>query len=350
MNLTIKQHRHIIYQAIALSFGIQSLFAQNIVNTKAGEFVQQIGTSDVTFEMVKIPGSVYQMGTSNGSYNDAPLHAVQIDSLWVGKYEVTWELFELFLSQKKVLPDSFPQEKLKKVDAITRPSPPFEDPSFGMGKEGYPVVNISPYAALTFCKWLSTITGKLYRLPTEAEWEYMCKAGDSNSVGVFADQTSQTSQTSQISQTSQTSRIDQITDYAWSYENSNDKYAKVGQKLPNAFSLFDILGNVAEWTLDQYDEDFYNNKKDTIAVNPWNIPTQLHPRVFRGGSWDDDAKDLTCTLRSKSGFYLQKNDPQIPKSFWWYTDAPFIGFRLVSPVIQPDEKEVKKFWQLVLDE
>ncbi len=332
MNLNIKKYKYIICQAIVLSFGIQNLSAQNTVN-KTADFVQSIGTSDVTFEMVKIPGSVYQMGTSNGSYNDAPLHTVQVDSLWVGKYEVTWELFELFLSENNILPDSFPQDKIKKADAITRPSPPFEDPAFGMGKNGYPVVSISPYAALTFCKWLSTVTGRLYRLPTEAEWEYMCKAGESNSV--FTDKPSQTSQ---------------LGNYAWSYENSNDSYAKVGQKLPNAFGLFDILGNVAEWTLDQYDEDFYNNQKDTIAINPWNMPTRLHPRVFRGGSWDDDAKDLTCTLRSKSGFYLQKNDPQIPKSFWWYTDSPFIGFRLVSPVKQPDEKEAKKFWQLVLDE
>ena len=94
----------------------------------------------------------------------------------------------------------------------------------------------------------------------------------------------------------------------------------------------------------------YKKDQDSTSINPWNIPKKLHPRVYRGGSWDDDAIDLTSTKRSFSGFYLQKNDPQIPKSFWWYTDASFIGFRLVSPVNQPSEEELKKFWQIVLDE
>jgi len=118
----LKQYIYITFWAIILSLKGGVIFAQNIINT-GSECVQRVGTSDITFEMVKIPGSVYQMGTSNGSYNDAPLHAVQVDSLWVGKYEVTWELFELFLSENNILPDSFPQDKIKKADAITRPSP-----------------------------------------------------------------------------------------------------------------------------------------------------------------------------------------------------------------------------------
>ncbi len=328
MYRSLKKYTYITFLVMILSLEGGVIFAQNILNT---EFVQGVGPSEVTFEMVKIPGGVYQMGSPDGDSDETLPHAVQIDSLWVGRYEVTWELFELFLAENNNLFDSLPEEKLKKIDAITRPSPPFEDPSFGMGKKGYPVVSISPYAVLTFCKWLSTVTGKFYRLPTEAEWEYICKAGGANN-NFFADKTNL------------------IDEYGWSYENSNGHYAKVGEKLPNTFGLFDILGNVAEWTLDEYDENFYKKQQDTIAVNPWNAPRKLHPRVFRGGSWDDDAQDLSCTLRSKSGFYLQKNDPQIPKSFWWYTDSSFIGFRLVHPAKQPTEAEIKKFWQIVLDE
>lgn len=312
----------------------QISFAQSkVINDSI--LIQKIEHTSVFFELIQIPGTIYQMGSSISDSisnpDQSPKHLVRLDSLWVGKYEVTWELFDLFLTENKRLFDSLSIEKAKKIDAITRPSPPFEDPSFGMGKEGYPVVSISPYAAITFCKWLSTITGRLYRLPTEAEWEYMCKGGSDN-LDFFAD------------------KKDDIGQYAWSYENSNYQYSKVGQKLPNAFGIYDILGNVAEWTLDQYDKEFYKKTQDTIAINPWNIPTILHPRVFRGGSWDDDAINLTSIKRSASGLYLQKNDPQIPKSFWWYTDSSFIGFRLVSPVNQPSEKEIKKFWQIVLDE
>lgn len=297
--------------------------------------IQKIEPTDVFFEMVQIPGAIYKMGAFNSDStqisDENPLHLVQIDSMWVGKYEVTWEIFELFLAENKTLFDSIPKEKSMKIDAITRPSPPFEDPSLAMGKKNYPVVSISPYAAITFCKWLSTVSGRFYRLPTEAEWEYICKGGGSN-IDFFAN------------------KFDILDQYVWSYENSNYQYAKIGQKLPNAFGIYDILGNVAEWTLDQYDDEYYKKEQDTVTINPWNIPKKLHPRVYRGGSWNDDLADISSTKRSKSGFYLQKNDPQIPKSFWWYTDSSYIGFRLVSPCKQPTKEEAKKFWQIVLDE
>ncbi|VAW12079.1 Serine/threonine kinase, partial [hydrothermal vent metagenome] len=297
--------------------------------------IQKIEPTSISFEMIQIPGAIYKMGSSNSDStqisDENPLHLVQIDSMWVGKYEVTWEIFELFLAENKILFDSISLEKSIRIDAITRPSPPFVDPSLGMGKDNYPVVSISPYAAITFCKWLSTVTGRFYRLPTEAEWEYICKGGTSD-IDFF------------------NGKKNILEQYAWSYENSNYQYAKVGQKLPNAFGVYDILGNVAEWTLDQYDEEFYKKEKDTIALNPWNIPKKIHPRVYRGGSWNDDSKDLSSTKRYKSGFYLQKDDPQIPKSLWWYTNSSFIGFRLVSPYNQPTENEIKIFWRVALNE
>ncbi len=299
-------------------------------------YVQKIEPTPFSFEMTLAPSGIFLMGSDSIAENyesdELPQHKVFVDSLWVGKYEVTWELFELFLEENKMLFYSLSDKKLVRLDAISRPSSPFEDPSLGMGKEGYPVINVSPYAALVFCKWLSEVTGRFYRLPTEAEWEYLCKSPKEGSTDFFAEGKRN------------------ISDYAWSFENSNDQYTKVGQKLPNAFGIYDILGNVAEWTLDQYDEDFYGREQDTIANNPWNVPSKLHPRIFRGGSWDDDLKDLSTTKRGKSGFYLQKNDPQIPKSFWWYSDAPFIGFRIVSPVRQPSQEEIKEFWQIALDE
>ena len=140
---------------------------------------------------------------------------------------------------------------------------------------------------------------------------------------------------------------EELAKYAVYYKNSNSKYAKVGTKLPNKWGLYDMHGNVAEWTLDQYKQDAYSK---TEEKNPWVIPMVIHPRVFRGGSWDDDAEGLRSAARSASSVKLQKRDPQIPKSFWWFTDSNFVGLRLVSPKEQPSPEEQQKFWQLVLDE
>ncbi|MFD2101493.1 formylglycine-generating enzyme family protein [Flagellimonas iocasae] len=317
---------------LVFAASVQYGFSQTIAKLDSSSvYTQKIPGTEVSFDMMAIPGGIYTMGSDSLNIDESPDHLVKIDSLWAGKYEVTWELFDLFLAENKTVFDSLPDETLQKVDAITRPSPPFEDPSLGMGKDGFPVVNVSPYAALTFCKWLSTVTGRFYRLPTEAEWEYMCKKG-ADTEDFFSEKT------------------DVLDQYIWSYENSDYQYAKVGEKLPNAFGLYDILGNVCEWTLDEYNATYYEKFQDSIAENPWNIPTKLHPRVYRGGSWYDDLENISPTKRGESGLYLQKNDPQIPKSFWWYTDSSYIGFRLVSPVEQPSEEEAQKFWQIVLDE
>lgn len=108
-------------------------------------------------------------------------------------------------------------------------------------------------------------------------------------------------------------------------------------------------GNVMEWTLDQYQADFYASVQDG-QVNPWRKPTTLHPRSARGGSWDDDPEDLRSANRTSSTPNWQKRDPQIPKSFWWCSDAPFVGIRLVKPAVQPTKEEQAAFWASVLDE
>lgn len=295
-------------------------------------YLQTIPATAVAFEMIFIPSGDFLMGsppTEPGRNPDeGPQHQVSVDSLWVGKVEVTWDLFELFLDENKSLFTGLPEEKKKAVDAVSRPTPPFEDPSMGMGRKDFPVVNISPYAALTFCKWLSLVTGRFYRLPTEAEWEYICRAGTETAFSFGDDQ-------------------EQLKDYAVYFDNSNGQYAEVATKKPNAWGVYDMHGNVSEWTLDEYAADFYKNSS---GVAPWNKPTSLYTRVYRGGSWDDEAQDLRSASRKKSGVSLQKGDPQIPKSFWWYTNASFIGFRLVSPAKEPTGQEMKNFWTDVLDE
>ena len=216
---------------------------------------QKIPGSEIKIEMVPIPGGTFMMGSpedeSLRNEDEGPRIKVEIAPFWMGKYEITWDQYEEFLDKNKIRPSiSADVPTNPEVDAISRPSPPYEDPSFGMGKTGgYPAVSMTQYAALTFCKWLSTVTGEFYRLPTEAEWEYACRAGthDAYSFG---------------------NEVDKLDDYAWHYANSDGKYKKVGLKKPNPWGLYDMHGNVAEWTLDQYDPDFYESVDGYIIKNP----------------------------------------------------------------------------------
>lgn len=303
-------------------------------HTSQRYYTQRIPGTGVTFEMVSIPAGAFLMGspaTEPGRKDDeGPRHPVKVDSLWVGTVEVTWDLFDLFLNENKSLFADLPAATRKGVDAVSRPTPPFEDPGKGMGRKGFPVVNVSPYGALTFCKWLSILTGRFYRLPTEAEWEYICRAGSETTYGFGNDPAG-------------------LGEYAVYFGNSNGQYAKGASRKPNAWGVYDLHGNVAEWTLDEYDAGFYAQSKDTLQ-SPWKVPTSLYSRVYRGGSWDDHPAELRSAARKRSGPALQKDDPQIPKSFWWYTNASFIGFRLVSPARQPSGQEQKNFWAVVLDE
>ncbi len=304
----------------------------DMVRTTDNGYTQSIPATELSFDMVLVPEGEFMMGSpeteADRKPDEGPQRQVQVDSFYMGKYELTWEIFELFFKQNKELFVKLDDERVMKIDAITRPSPPYEDPSYGMGKEGFPAVSMSAYSALVFCKWLSTVTGNFYRLPTEAEWEYAARAGNGTAYS-FGDDAAD------------------LEAYAIYYGNSGNTYAKVGSKEPNAWGLYDMHGNVAEWTLDEYKEDAYGTLE---GDNPWMIPMVIHPRVIRGGSWDDDADALRSSARSASSIKLQKRDPQIPKSFWWFTDSNFVGMRLVSPAKQPTQEEQQKFWQTVLDE
>lgn len=329
----INFNKAILLTLLLITAGVSPALSQ-IQKGTGKKFTQTLPGTKVSFQMTFIPSGEFLMGSPESEEGrrpaEGPQHIVSIDSLWVGTVEVTWDVFELFLAENKSVFADLPEERKKVVDAVSRPTPAFEDPSMGMGRKGFPVVNVSPYAALTFCKWLSLLTGKFYRLPTEAEWEYICRAG-SQTVYSFGDD------------------LKQLGDYAVYFDNGNGQYVEGGTKKPNAWGVYDMHGNVAEWTLDEYAADFYARTRGPVH-NPWNKPTSLYSRAYRGGSWDDEAPDLRSAARKKSGLFLQKGDPQIPKSFWWYTNASFIGFRLVSPAKIPTDQEMKKFWAVVLDE
>ena len=299
--------------------------AQEAVDTAVFKsYSQQIPGTEVTFDMAPIPGGTYLMGSPEGEVDreddEGPQISIQLEPFWMGAHEVTFEAYNIFRRKDLDLPPKGEEDSWN-ADAITRPSPPYEDPTFGMGKDGFPAVSMTQFAALQYCKWLSDKTGEFYRLPTEAEWEYACRAGTTTAF-FFGDDP------------------EDAEDYAWHYDNSFEKYHEVGSKKPNPWGLYDMHGNVSEWTLDQYQADYYGQFQDSTEVpNPWAKPTKLHPRTVRGGSWDDSIEEHRSASRIKSSMRWKERDPQIPKSYWWNTDSPFVGFRIVRPMNTPSAEE-----------
>ncbi len=303
------------------------------VAAQNGEFksyTQKIGGSSQVYDMVAIPGGEFLMGSPAAEKgrrpDEGPQHKVKIEPFWMGKYEVIWDIYDLYafknMEKEMALRHPDPEKSVTKTDASTRPSPPYVDMSFGMGRAGYPAINMTQYAAIHFCKWLYDKTGVFYRLPTEAEWEYACRAGSKTTYSFGNDAA-------------------KIGDYAWYRNNSDAAYKKIGQKKPNAWGLFDMHGNVMEWTLDQYIPDYYGKKPAGEAYAP---VTELYPTAVRGGSWDDEPVDLRSAARTASKPEWKILDPQLPKSEWWMTSASFVGFRLVRPVKVPSKEEIEAYY------
>ena len=294
-------------------------------------YTNTIPGSVVNYVMVPIPGGEFTMGSPDGekgrNADEGPQRKVKISPFWMGKFEVSWNEYELFMfpdDERKLRTEYPTPEGVNKVsDAVTRPSKPYMEMSFGMGKDGYPAISMTQHAANKFCHWLSAKTGHFYRLPTEAEWEYACRAGTTTAY-FFGDDDSK------------------LGEYAAYEANSDFKYSKIGRKKPNPWGLHDMHGNVTEWCLDQYAEN-YDPVKDAL-VDPWNRATKPYPHVVRGGSYDDDAVKLRSAARRGSDKSWKMRDPQLPKSIWWLTDAQFLGFRLVRPLNIPSAADLQKVW------
>jgi formylglycine-generating enzyme required for sulfatase activity len=296
-------------------------------------YTQQIPGTDAKFHMLPIRGGEFVMGSPKGEKDrkpdEGPQHKVSVEPFWMGKYEVTWEEFDIWTfdldSQRRKLTGVKPTPLDKYADAVTRPTKPYTDMTFDMGHDGYPAICMTQLAAKVYCQWLSAKTGHLYRLPTEAEWEYACRAGTKTAYS-FGDDPKK------------------LKDYAWNFDNGDDKYHKIGLKKPNPWGLYDMHGNVSEWVLDQYVTDFYTMfPTDKTTKSPLSLPTELYPRTVRGGSWDDDPDALRSAVRRGSDKNWKVQDPQLPQSVWYHTDAPFIGFRLVRSLRAPTKEERKRY-------
>ena len=285
--------------------------------------------SPLFIEMKPVEGGTFQMGSDLGergrNENEGLVRNIVVEDFWMSVFEITWDQYQLFLYREiDNIKDPNQGEVKVNIDGVSGATMPYVN----FNKPGHPVVTITQYAASTFCKWLTAKTGRFYRLPTEAEWEYASKAG-TNSAFSFGE------------------HKEKLGQYAWFSENSHGTFHKPGKKLPNPWGFYDIHGNVAEWVVDAYTKPEYTQE---TVLNPVVFPKTLYPRVVRGGSWKDDASHLRSAARSYSNKSWKKRDPQLPKSLWWHTDATHVGFRIVRPKKTPSMKEMEKYWATPIEE
>jgi len=312
---------------IALLFTVFLCASCILAQSQSNEFKaydQPINGSSQKFKMVPIPAGIFLMGSPSTEpkreSDEGPQKKIQIDAFWMGAYEVTRDQFDVFLKDEETSLNS-------DVDAITRPSPQYVDLTWGMGKEGgYPANSMSQRAALMYCRWLYQKTGVFYRLPTEAEWEYACRAGTTTAYFFGDDKT-------------------KLNEYAWDKESGDDKYEKVGQKKPNPWGLYDILGNLMEWTLDHYDPERYTKIEDNAKNPVTEVNSSKYPKSLRGGSFMESGSAFRSAKRFHSEPIWNRRDPQIPKSKWWLTEAKNVGFRLVRPLTTPSAENINQFFK-----
>ncbi len=287
------------------------------------------GFPKVTYSMVPIPGGKVTIGApasdTDKQENETDQVEVEVKPFWMGKYEVTWDEFDVFAfsfdskQAKQAEKDGKPLNRTPldiAADGVTRPTPPYVNMTFGYGHDRYPAICMTSHAAKKYCEWLSAKTGHKYRLPTEAEWEYACRAGSTTRFH-FGDDASK------------------LKEYDWYADNSNEKPHPIGQLKPNKFGLYDMHGNVYEWCQDKYFVDYHKKIKPADgkpAINPLVVDDKKKWHSVKGGSWRDDAALCRSSSRLGSEEDWSIQDPQQPRSIWWHTDAHWVGFRLVREV------------------
>lgn len=299
-----------------------------------------------SLKMLVIPGGKFVFGSERKG--EGPPRKVRIESFWMSEIEIPWAFYrpycDNFQSRRKDgslslrrstkrtrshatnLPNGDPKSI---VDVISQPTPQYFDLFLGGYLDeglGYPAMCVTHHAASKFCQWLSAQTGEFYRLPTEAEWEYACRAGAKTAYS-FGDDPGKLNQ------------------YAWYYSEEDPTYTYhlPRRKKPNAWGVYDMHGNVAEWVLDGYDPRRRAALNDGV-LNPWIVPLKRYPRIVKGGSWDHEADELRVTARDRSTPDWKGSEAQAPKSVWYHTDAQHVGFRIVRPLKTPSAEEMHLFW------
>ncbi|NOG55723.1 MAG: formylglycine-generating enzyme family protein [Planctomycetes bacterium] len=266
-------------------------------------FVQTLEGTTATFEMVPVPAGTVQVRNPD---DPSQMMTVEVGPFWVATTETVWDTYDIWVhsldqpfddgSNGSNGFDSGEMIEGEDADAISRPSKPYLPPDRGFGYVRYPAISLTFHAADAYCAWLTEKTGKPYRLPTEAEWQYAIAAGAAGPYAWGDDPA-------------------QADAYAWYHANSPIKTEEVAQKEPNAWGLFDGHGNVGEWVVGM-------NGKPIVC----------------GGSYKDDVDGLTLDARVSQTYEWNESDPQIPKSQWWLADCSFVGFRVIC-IPDDDDQE-----------
>jgi sulfatase modifying factor 1 len=306
---------------------------------------EPIPGSDVRFRMVPVPGGTFRMGSpapeSGRSDDEGPQFEVAIEPFWIGAHEVSWGEYKGFMAacdlfkaveSARLRPAVTPDNE---ADAVTAPSNLYDPTTtFTHGEEPeLPASTMTQYAARQYTKWISLLTTRFHRLPSEAEWEYACRAGTDTPWSSGSDPGA-------------------LEEAAWFADNADDTTHPVGGKKPNAWGLHDMHGNVAEWVVDQLVAGGYSRQaglsQPVPAAEAIQWPTKLQQRVVRGGSYYDDPERLRSAARRGSEDVAWKEvDPNLPKSPWWYTEDPAlgVGMRVVRPFVAPDKETQLKWWE-----
>ena len=334
-------------------------------------YEETIPGTDVVFQMTPIPGGEFSLGSPQAEAgreeDEGPQVRVRVDPMWVGVTEVTWAEYRAYMNLYTPLKqlsdlkyrlsssDAASRDRQlvnaphlrryldspKEVDAITCPTPLYDSTfTYEPGEDpDQPAVTMTQFAAKQYTKWLSKITGREYRLPTEAEWEYAARGGTSTAYSFGQ-------------------RIEDLDRHAWHYGNSEDRTHAVGQKKPNAWGLHDVHGNVSEWVLDHYNERHYSSlpagsdHASIGALAAIHAADTIWPRAYRGGSWQDDPESLRSAARAGSQDEdWTLSDPNLPVSPWWFTEyeSQAVGMRIVRPFKPMDEETKRLCWDADVD-
>ena len=315
-------------------------------------YVETITGTDITFKMVPVPGGKFLMGSPAGEKgredHEGPQVEAEIAPFWIEEHEVTWAEFAQYLQQYQqfwLRESRFQRTDLtdreKVMDAMARPTYVWDFSAISYGKSGkldHPASGMTCYAAQVYCKWLTAATGRYYRLPTEAEWEYACRAGSTTAFS-FGDDP------------------DELADYGWFFVNTDDGYNQVKAKKPNDWGLYDMHGNVAEWVLGDYDENAYQKFQageiKSLLIHPefeTDMKAMIHVAIgknsiARGGSCDHFADGCRSAAKLVSQPGWKEQDPMLPRSIWFYTEAPYVGFRIIRPLAPPKTAEECKLYE-----
>lgn len=312
----------------------KELFSEAAKVEKFESFTETIPNTTVSFRMVAIPGGTFKLGSPENEQmrkgDEGPVREVKIDPFFMEEIEVTWDQYLAFYAATAGEGRSTDTEGSRTeeatTDAVTGPTPPYGQPDQNWGMGSRPAITMSFHAAETYCKWLSAVTGKNYRLPTEAEWEYAARGG--TQTPFFFEGNPKDFSGKGLFRKILGKKNEKINNFVVFQDNSLNKTQLPDDMEPNPFGLKNMLGNAAEFCSDWYSPDSYSSLTDGV-INPKG-PATGKERVIRGGAFNSEIGGIRCASRdyTKTEAWL-KTDPQMPKSIWWLSDCNHVSFRVV---------------------